>query len=80
MAPALIAAALWVVAGALAAALPSRRNHWPAAWVLIATGLPILGWVWATQPWPIGLAVTAATASVLRWPLRRLAARIKPRP
>jgi hypothetical protein len=70
MTAAAAAAALWVVGAALAAAIPSRRNHWPAAWALIAAGLPILGWVYAREPWPVSLIVSLAFASVLRWPIR----------
>jgi len=69
MTASLIAAALWMIAANLIALTPSRRGHWPAAWVLIATGIPILGWVtWQNGPL-IGLLVLAAGASVLRWPV-----------
>ena len=69
MSPPLILAALWVLAAALAASLPSKRNHWPAAYGLIAIGLPILGYVaWQHGVW-IGLLALAAFASTLRWPL-----------
>lgn len=65
----LILACLWAVFANAAAVLPSRRNHWPAAYVLIATGVPILGLVTYEQgPW-VGLLVLAAGASMLRWPL-----------
>ncbi len=59
---------LWVIAANFAGMLPSRRSHWPAAYVLIATGLPLLAWVfWAEGPlW--GLACLAAALSILRWP------------
>lgn len=69
---ALAAACLWAIAANIAAMIPSRRNHWPQAMVLIATGIPILGWVtWTSGPfW--GLIVMAAGASLLRWPLVRL--------
>ncbi|QYK40672.1 MAG: DUF2484 family protein [Paracoccaceae bacterium] len=72
MTPALAAACLWAIVANLAAMLPSRCNHWPQAMVLIATGIPILGWVtWTNGPfW--GIAVFAAGASLLRWPLFHL--------
>ncbi len=74
MSPALLAASLWAIAANLAGMLPSRRNHWPAAWALIAAALPILAWVFARHgPW-IGLACLLAALSILRWPVRRLAA------
>lgn len=81
---ALILACLWAVVANLAAMLPSRRNHWPAAFVLIATGVPILGYVtYQNGPW-IGLIVLAVGASMLRWPILRagrwLGSRLRRRP
>lgn len=68
MGTALILACLWAVAANGVAVLPSRRNHWPAAYVLIAAGVPILGFVtYQNGPW-IGLLVLAAGVSMLRWP------------
>ena len=64
-----IAACLWVVTATLIAMLPSKDYHWRAAYVLIAVGIPILGWVtWANGP-TLGLILLAAAASILRWPL-----------
>ncbi len=66
---ALAAACLWAVAANLLAVMPSRRRHVPQAMVLVATGIPILGWVtWANGPW-LGLLVLLGGMSVLRWPL-----------
>lgn len=72
----LILACLWAIAACLAGMAP-QRYHWPAAWVLIATGIPLLGWVtFATGPvW--GLICFAAGASVLRWPLIRAGQRVR---
>ncbi|SLN35246.1 hypothetical protein AQS8620_01211 [Aquimixticola soesokkakensis] len=54
----------------LIAMLPSRHHHWPAAYVLIAFGVPLVGYVtYENGPW-VGLIVLAAGASVLRWPMR----------
>lgn len=80
MTASLVAACLWAIAANLAAMIPSRRNHWPQAMVLIATGIPILGWVtWTNGPfW--GLAVLAAGASLLRWPIFRLWQHLRRRP
>ncbi len=65
----LIAGLVWLIAGNLIAMVPSRDHHWRAAYVLIALGLPILGWItWVNGPLP-GLIFLAAGASVLRWPL-----------
>ncbi len=72
MSPALLLACLWAVAANVAGMLPSRRKHWPAAWALIATGLPILAFVFARHgPW-IGLLCLAAALSILRWPVLHL--------
>ena len=69
MGTALILACLWAIAANAVAVLPSRRNHWPAAYVLIGFGVPILGFVtFENGPW-VGLLVLAAGASMLRWPV-----------
>ena len=69
MSGAIIAACLWAIVATLTAMLPSRDHHWRAAYILIAAGIPILGWVtYENGPW-IGLIVLAAGASILRWPL-----------
>ncbi|MCR9149036.1 MAG: DUF2484 family protein [Rhodobacteraceae bacterium] len=80
---ALILACLWAIAANVVALFPSRRQHWPAAYVLIAVGVPILGYVtYENGPW-VGLLVLAAGASMLRWPvvyaLRWLRALVVPR-
>jgi len=63
---------VWALAANLLAMLPSRDNLWMRAYVLIAVGIPLLGYVvYENGPW-IGLAVLAAGMSVLRWPVRYL--------
>lgn len=69
----LTAALLWLIAANLTGMLPSKRQHWPQAYVLIALGLPILAWVWVDTGWIAALLCLAGAASVLRWPLRYLA-------
>jgi len=65
----LILALLWLITANVLALIPSKDNHWFRAYVLIAVGIPILGWVtYANGPW-VGLLVLAAGASVLRWPV-----------
>ncbi len=60
---------VWLVTANLLGMIPSRDNHWRRAYVLIALGVPLLGWItYAFGPW-IGLAFLAAGASILRWPL-----------
>ena len=65
----LVFAFLWIIVANVIAILPTRDNHWTAAYVLIAVGIPILGWVtWESGPvW--GMAILLMGASVLRWPL-----------
>ena len=65
----LILAALWALSANVLAMLPSRDNHWRRAYILIAVGIPILGYVtYQNGPW-IGLLVLVAGMSVLRWPM-----------
>ncbi len=62
-------AALWGLAANLLAMIPSKDNHWTRAYILIAVGIPILGYVtYENGPW-IGLLVLAAGMSMLRWPV-----------
>jgi hypothetical protein len=64
----IVFACVWAILASLVGLIP-MRSHWPAAWVLIATGIPILGYV-TYQNGPFwGLLVLAAGASILRWPL-----------
>lgn len=65
----LILACIWAVLANLLAMLPSKDNHWRRAYVLIALGVPILGFVtYQNGPW-IGLIALLAAMSVLRWPV-----------
>ena len=72
MSVSLMLACLWCVLGNVTGMFPSKRKHWPQAYVLIAFGVPILGWVfWNDGIW-IGFVVLAAAMSILRWPVRYL--------
>jgi membrane protease YdiL (CAAX protease family) len=72
MSGSLILVFVWIVAANFIAMIPSKKNHWPAAYVLIALGIPLLGWVVVQNgPW-IGLLCLAAGVSILRWPVRYL--------
>ena len=81
----IILACLWVVTACVVAMFPSRRHHWPAAYFLIAVGIPILIFVFVESGfWP-GMFALVAGISVLRWPVRYLlrwvkaqAVRLKP--
>lgn len=75
MTPSLLFACLWALFATIVALAP-RRIHWPAAWVLIGLGVPLLGWVTLENgPW-VGLLVLAGGVSVLRWPVVYLLRRI----
>lgn len=62
-------ACCWVLLANAIAMFPSRRNHWPAAYALIALGIPLVGYVtWQNGPvW--GMSVLIMGASMLRWPV-----------
>ena len=65
----LIFACLWALLANVLALIPSNDNHWRRAYMLIAVGVPILGFVtYENGPW-IGLLVLAAGMSMLRWPM-----------
>ncbi len=65
----LICACLWIVAANVLGMLPSQDNHWRRAYLLIAVGVPLLGWVTLQNgPW-VAILVLAAGMSVLRWPV-----------
>jgi hypothetical protein len=66
---ALALAFAWLIFANVLAMFPSRDNHWNAAYVLIAIGIPILGWVTYENGPIVGLLVLAAGASILRWPV-----------
>jgi len=75
MSASLVAACLWALIATLIGLAP-RRFHWPGAIVLIATGGPLLVWVFMADGPVLGVLLLAAQASVLRWPLRFLARRL----
>ncbi|MEM6304154.1 MAG: DUF2484 family protein [Pseudomonadota bacterium] len=65
----LILVCFWAVVANVIAMMPSRDHHWRNAYILIAVGIPILGFVTAEHgPW-VGLLVLAGGCSVLRWPV-----------
>ena len=66
----LILAFGWLVLANVIGMFPSRHKHWPAAYVLISVGLPLLAFVIYENGVLIGAAVLLAAASILRWPVR----------
>lgn len=77
MSGAVISGLVWLVAANVIAMLPSRDQHWRAAYGLIALGVPLLGWITYTAGPLLGLAFLLGGASVLRWPLIRLWRRVQ---
>ena len=74
MTASLTLACLWAIIASIVAMVP-RRFHWPGALVLIATGIPLLGWV-TGQNGPLwGMLVLAGGALLLRRPVVPLARR-----
>ncbi|MDJ0639327.1 MAG: DUF2484 family protein [Paracoccaceae bacterium] len=68
----LFAACGWLVLANVVGMFPSKKKHWPQAYVLIAFGLPLLAWVyWENGVWMSALVLLAA-CSILRWPVRYL--------
>lgn len=68
----LILACVWALVANVLAMTPSKDNHWRRAYVLIALGIPLLGFVtYQNGPW-VGLLVLVAGMSVLRWPVMYL--------
>lgn len=65
----LILGLLWLVLANVTGMFPSRKKHWPAAYVLIAIGVPLLGYVTYENGPLIGFLVMMGAASILRWPL-----------
>ena len=65
----LILACLWALFANLLAMTPSKDHHWRNAYILIAVGIPIVGYIVVQHgPW-VGLLVLAGGCSVLRWPV-----------
>lgn len=60
---------LWLIAANIAAMLPSRDNHWMRAYVLMALGVPLLGFITYENGPFVGLLFLGAGASMLRWPV-----------
>jgi hypothetical protein len=70
-------ACAWAILASVIAMFPSRRQHWPAAYGLIAVGIPLLGYVTYENGALVGLVVLAAGASIMRWPVVYLWRRVK---
>ena len=60
---------VWIITACVIAMFPSKRHHWPAAYVLMTIGVPLLAYVFYQNGIWITLAVLAAGMSILRWPV-----------
>lgn len=62
-------ACVWALVANVLAMTPSKDNHWRRAYVLIAIGIPLVGYVtYENGPW-VGLVVLLAGMWILRWPV-----------
>ncbi len=75
----LVLGALWVVASALVAMLPMRRQYIPGVALLLAAPV-LLVWIGLVHGWVWTAFGTFAFASMFRNPLRYLVARALGRP
>lgn len=66
----IVGACVWLIVANVIAMFPSKRKHWPAAYVLIAIGLPLLVWVYSENGFWVALFALIAACSILRWPVR----------
>lgn len=67
---ALVALCLWVVVAWILMVTLTAKQSWPAAYGLIAVGVPLVFWMgWSMSVWWALLGV-AVMALVLRWPVR----------
>lgn len=68
----LILACVWLAAANLIAMFPSRHHHWPAAYVLMTIGAPLIVWIAVVDGALFAGLALALGAWLLRWPVRYL--------
>ncbi len=73
----ILLACLWGLIANVAAMIPSRDNLWTRAYILIATGIPIVGFVAWEHGAVAGIVVLVAGMWMLRWPVIYLGRWIK---
>ncbi len=66
----LVLSLVWLAIANVIGMIPSRHKHWPQAYVLMATGAPLLVWVFVHDGWVFGSIIALCAASILRWPIR----------
>lgn len=73
----LILLCLWVLLAFVMAAIPSNDNHWRRAYVLMALGVPLLGFLIWENGFLIGMIGLFIGCAVFRWPLLHLWRRVR---
>lgn len=71
-----ILALIWLVLANVIAFFPSKKKHWPAAYLLISIGLPLAIYLFYESGVVMGALFLVAAGSILRWPLIFLLRRI----
>ena len=66
---AFIAACIWVIAAWFLSVVLSAKQSWPAAYGLIAAGVPILFWLGLSAGWTTAAVGFIVGCLVLRWPV-----------
>lgn len=69
-----ITACFWVIASALCAFLPMRRQYVPGVMLLVAAP-GLIGWLWAEHGWIVGVLSLLGFLSMFRNPLLYFARR-----
>lgn len=79
MTPSFIAACIWVLTGAITAALPLRAQMVPGS-LLLFTAVPLMIWIGAENGWHWAVVGLMAFLSMFRRPLLHLVARLRGKP
>ena len=65
----LVLALAWFLVVNVRGMFPSRDHHWRFAYVMMALGVPILGFVWQQHgPWYV-LVLLVLAGWIMRWPV-----------
>lgn len=77
--PIVVVACLWVIASALVALMPMRRQYLPGVTLLFAAPV-LIAWLWIAHGWIIGSVATFGFVSMFRNPLKYFAKKALGRP
>lgn len=67
-----VVACLWVVASAIVAMLPMRKQYVPGVMLLVAAPV-LIAWLWVAHGWIVGSIALFGFVSMFRNPLRYFA-------